>query len=341
MSNYQIFFLSIVLFVNFLFFYNLSRIAKTINIFDFPDNNRKIHKGKIPVLGGLLIIFNIILIVLFLNKQILNFEVYKNVILINSYYFIFTFFFSLLFLFFIGIIDDKYSIKPFIKILSFFFIYFILVFFDESLHIKYLKFSFLDFDISLRKSGILLAIICLVFAVISQNMFDGANLQTGGLYLFICIFFIYNKIALDLFLIIFFSLLFFLYYNSKNKIFLGDSGVYVLSFLTSFYFIKSYNMNLGPKYLDEVFSYLFLPSVDCVRVGVQRVYFGKNPFMPDRTHFHHILLRKYSANSSCVVIILLLLTPFIWINFLQLSVICLILLQFISYFLFLYISRKK
>ena len=136
MSNYQIFFLFIVLFVNFLFFYNLNSIAKIINIFDVPDNNRKIHKGKIPALGGLLIIFNIILIVLFLNKEILNFEAYKNVILINSYYFLFTFFFSLLFLFFIGIIDDKYSIKPFIKIVSFCFIYFILVFFDESLHIK-------------------------------------------------------------------------------------------------------------------------------------------------------------------------------------------------------------
>ena len=73
MSNYQIFFLFIVLFVNFLFFYNLNSIAKIINIFDVPDNNRKIHKGKIPALGGLLIIFNIILfiinIILFLKNN--------------------------------------------------------------------------------------------------------------------------------------------------------------------------------------------------------------------------------------------------------------------------------
>ena len=63
---------------NFKYFFSLNYnfIAKKINIFDYPDNQLKIHKKKTPLLGGLFVIVNIIIIVLFdqLIREILIFE---------------------------------------------------------------------------------------------------------------------------------------------------------------------------------------------------------------------------------------------------------------------------
>jgi hypothetical protein len=37
---------------------------------------------------------------------------------------------------------------------------------------------------------------------------------------------------------------------------------------------------------------LFIPVIDTIRVMVLRIYKGKSPFVGDRNHIHHLLLRK-------------------------------------------------
>jgi len=341
MNNYYIFYFFIIFLVNFLFFHNLDFLAKKINIFDAPDGLRKLHRKKVPALGGFLISINIVLFLLLFNKEVTSFENYKNILLINSYYFLFTYILTFFTLFLVGFLDDKYSLQPFKKIVIFLFIYFILVIFDETLYIKRIIFSFSDLKILLGKSAPLFAILCIIFAIISQNMFDGVNLQTGLLFLLLSIFFIFKGISPELFSTISLCLIFFLYNNYKNKIFLGDSGVYVLSFITSFAFIKSYSMNFATIYPDEIFCYLFLPTIDAIRVSIQRIFLGKSPFLADRSHFHHFLLQKFSITKFYTIIISLLLLPFVWINSLKFDVPLLIFIQFFSYFFLLYQTRKK
>jgi UDP-GlcNAc:undecaprenyl-phosphate GlcNAc-1-phosphate transferase len=341
MNSYYIFNFFIIFLVNFLFFHNLDFLAKKINIFDAPDGLRKFHEKKVPLLGGFAISINLILFLLLFSKEILAFENYKNILLVNSYYFLFTYILAFLTLFLIGLLDDKYLIRPLNKLLLFLFTYFILIIFDETLYIKSIIFSFSDLSISLGRSAPLFAILCMMFATISQNMFDGVNLQTGIFFLFLSIFFIFKGICPELFFTISLSLIFFLYNNYKNKIFLGDSGVYVLSFITSFAFIKSYSMTFATIYPDEIFCYLFLPTIDAIRVSIQRVFLGKSPFLPDRSHFHHFLLKKYGIAKFYNIIILLLLLPFFWINFFKFSIPLLIFIQFFSYFFLLYQSIKK
>ena len=62
--------LTIISIINLIIFYKINNIAKFLNIYDLPNQKRKIHE-KIPKIGGVIILFNI-LIIYFL--EIFSFE---------------------------------------------------------------------------------------------------------------------------------------------------------------------------------------------------------------------------------------------------------------------------
>ena len=68
--------LSALVILNIIFCLNYNLIAKKINIFDHPDRQLKIHKKKTPLLGGIFIISNILIIIFFdqFIDEIFNFE---------------------------------------------------------------------------------------------------------------------------------------------------------------------------------------------------------------------------------------------------------------------------
>ena len=45
--------------LNIFFVFYLEKISKILNLFDLPDNKRKLHKKKTPSIGGCLIFINI------------------------------------------------------------------------------------------------------------------------------------------------------------------------------------------------------------------------------------------------------------------------------------------
>ena len=47
MNNY-IYLISIILLTNFISFYFLKYLSNLINVYDFPDNKRKLHKFPVP-----------------------------------------------------------------------------------------------------------------------------------------------------------------------------------------------------------------------------------------------------------------------------------------------------
>ena len=60
-----IFFITLII-INFLFIKNYKYLGKKINIYDLPDEKRKIHKKPVPLLGGLIIYFNILLLIIYI-----------------------------------------------------------------------------------------------------------------------------------------------------------------------------------------------------------------------------------------------------------------------------------
>ena len=88
MISFNIYFLIFSIFIFTICFYNLNKFGKYLNIFDLPDNKRKIHSKPIPKIGG--IFFFIIFLVSFV--QIFNFANFKetnnlNNLLIPSFFY--------------------------------------------------------------------------------------------------------------------------------------------------------------------------------------------------------------------------------------------------------------
>ena len=93
--------------LNYLLFINLKKLSNFINIFDKPDSKLKKHTSSVPLLGGTILAINFSLMVLFVF--IFDYRpLYKEIYLIKytSIFFFISSFFIL------GIIDDKYKLKP-------------------------------------------------------------------------------------------------------------------------------------------------------------------------------------------------------------------------------------
>ena len=127
-------------------------------------------------------------------------------------------------------------------------------------------------------------------------MFDGINLQCSSYFLFIILYlqviFANNLEIYPFLLSLTVGILFFIFLNINNKSYLGDSGVYILSFILAVLIIKSYNN--GYLYCDQILLMMLIPGIDMIRLTFARIYNGKHPFKADNEHIHHIMSKKFS-----------------------------------------------
>jgi UDP-GlcNAc:undecaprenyl-phosphate/decaprenyl-phosphate GlcNAc-1-phosphate transferase len=72
---------------------------------------------------------------------------------------------------------------------------------------------------------------------------------------------------------------------------MGDSGTLFLGCVIS---VINKKLSIANSLkVDEIFLLMFLPGLDMFRLFVQRIYNKKNPFLGDREHLHHYLLKIY------------------------------------------------
>ena len=98
-------------------------------------------------------------------------------------------------------------------------------------------------------------------------MFDGINLQSVS-YFIILIFYL-NIIGLNSVLLncLFISLLVIFFSNKKGKIFMGDSGVYLISFIMGYILVKIYNFD-NKFTSDLIFILMMVPGIDMFRLFI-------------------------------------------------------------------------
>ena len=235
--------LIIVILFNIIFYINLKKISKIIGIYDYPDNLRKQHGEIIPPIGGVAIIFSLIIFCL-VNLLISNKEIYEEFfyepdkIDLKS---AFCFYFCTICLFLLGLKDDKNGLSANLRLFFFGLIFYFAILLDNQLVIKSIDIETLKISIELESLKIFVTVFCFLVLVNSLNMYDGINLQSGSYLFFIFLFFTLKNIFPIFSILMMISLLFFLFFNYKNKIFLGNQGVYSISFIISFFIIKNYN----------------------------------------------------------------------------------------------------
>lgn len=277
----------------------LKKILFIFNIYDASDGIRKFQAKPVSLFGGTLIFINIIICFIF-DFFLNDINLFKNFLFTNRESFVFIFGIIAFYLF--GLYDDKYKLSANYKLIISLFLISIFILIDNNLHISELRFSFTEHTIELKSFSYFFTILCFLLFINALNMFDGINCQTG-LYciLIFSIFLIKNTVPyFSLFLIL--STCFFLILNFKNKIYLGESGVLILSFIISYIFVKIYNINNTTFYVDEIFVIMALPGIDMFRLFLIRIYNGKHPFTSDTKHIHHLLTKIFSKEKTVFLI---------------------------------------
>ena len=52
-------------------------------------------------------------------------------------------------------------------------------------------------------------------------------------------------------------------------------------------------MKILKIYVDDIFILMMVPRLDFIRIFIERIYKGKNLFLGDKNHLHHLLLSKF------------------------------------------------
>ena len=332
-NKYFIFFIFISI-INLLLIKNYKILAKFINLYDVPTEYRKKHKTPVPLIGGFFLLINLIIFFLFeffiINEVYLSDTYYLDNYFLNSNKKIFSFLFCGIFLFLLGYFDDKYNLDPFKKLISLFLIFYILFSADKSLIVKELNFTFISHSIQLDELSFFVTIFLSVFFLNSINMYDGINGSVGLFTFNIFIFFLLNNFMPMFALVFLISILFFLFLNLKGKIFLGDSGCYILSFILCYFFLRYYN--LGLIKLDEIFLIFFLPLLDAIRLFITRIFVSGQPWIADDNHLHHRISKKYNNNVTLIILYLLSSLTILFVSFFSLNNIFSISFVLIMYF---------
>jgi UDP-GlcNAc:undecaprenyl-phosphate/decaprenyl-phosphate GlcNAc-1-phosphate transferase len=258
----------------------LGKLASRYGLIDFPDR-RKIHRKPRPLVGGLAISLAVAVSgLLFIPLGNLRGFYAGAVLLVIT-----------------GFLDDFNEISPRYKfvaqiIAAVFIMYFSNVYlhtFGDLLSFGPIVFHF---------SAPIITIISIVGVCNSVNMIDGIDGLAGSICLaafasFAFLSFVDSDTTLMLLsLAICGSLVAFLIFNwHPSKLFMGDAGSGFLGFSAAFISIaltQHYNSLVKPVVPLLV---LTVPIVDTFTVIIKRLLIGKNPFYPDRAHFHHTLLR--------------------------------------------------
>jgi UDP-GlcNAc:undecaprenyl-phosphate GlcNAc-1-phosphate transferase len=294
--------------INFFLIKYFNIISKKINLFDIPDQVRKIHKEKVAPIGGVIIIFNLLI---FLIYNFINYFLIKNDLL-NFKFDEIIFFYLFIFLFFlIGFVDDKLNISSTKKLFIFSLNIFLFLSINNTYEIERLNFSFFSKTIDITYISFLFTILCYLLFINAFNMYDGINLQSGLYAVFIFFIFLYKGIYVEISILIIISLIFFLYLNLKNKCFFGDNGSLLVSSIICYFFVKSSTTN-NLFFADEIFLIMLIPGIELLRLAFFRLLKGKHPFSPDRNHIHHILLKNFGFTKTIIILNLIVILPYLF-----------------------------
>lgn len=316
-----------LLFINIILFIIMTKLFTKLKIYDEPDFSRKIHTSNVPLVGGIIFLINLSLY-LFV----------KSFIEISPYFSgfreLFAFLFGSFFIFLIGLYDDKYSLKPNTKLILLSIIVASSISISTSFQINYVSFLFNEKIIFLETFGIVFTIFCFLVFLNAFNMIDGINGLSASYFLICLIYLIILNFNFHFFLFLFIPAIIFLYFNFRNKAFLGDGGSLLLGFILSCLFIKSHNESL--IFADQIVLLMLVPGIDMLRVAIIRLLKKKHPFKADQSHLHHLILKKYTPKISYYSIIFIigisaLLSKFIENKFINIIQIIIILFLYFSY----------
>ena len=286
------------------------RVSKEKHLFD-ELNNRKVHKTRIPTLGGVAIFIGLA-ISLLLTINGFDFMNMKYLLA------------GVIMVFFIGLKDDIMVISARKKLL---------VQIAAALIVAVLggyRFTNLHGMFGLYELDYFWSVLISVFAIVSitnsYNLIDGIDGLASGVAIVATLTFgtwflvaghpEYAVLSYALTG----SLLAFIRFNvfsKEYKLFMGDTGSLIIGLVISALVIRFNEVNIlysGPHDVISApvlsLAVIIVPVIDTIRVFTVRILRGGSPFTPDKNHVHHWLLELYNNHvkvTSTIVVVNILL----------------------------------
>ena len=304
-------------------------ISHKKRLYDVPDA-RKVHTMPVPRLGGLSF-FPVILMSMFL---VIGFRLYfwdmdSSSLSFNMLYEYLFLFVGMTLLYLVGVCDDLVGVgyryyKFAVQIAAAFLLVLSGNWFDSFGGL----FGIYSVPVWV---GVPFTVFIVVYITNAINLIDGIDGLASGLCcialsVLSVIFFLRGQYVYALLAICTLGILmpFWCYNvfgnaNRGHKLFMGDAGSLTLGYVISFLIIHMSVTNevsptLSNPYMVIAFSTVLVPLLDVIRVVLHRLREHKNPFLPDKNHFHHKLLRTGMRVRMVMVTILGIALSFIGLN---------------------------
>lgn len=303
-------------------------ISHKKRLYDVPDA-RKVHTMPVPRLGGLSF-FPVILMSMFLviGFRLYFWDVNVSGLSFNMLYEYLFLFVGMTLLYLVGVCDDLvgvgYRYKFAVQIAAAFMLVLSGNWFDSFGGL----FGIYSVPVWV---GVPFTVFIVVYITNAINLIDGIDGLASGLCcialsVLSVIFFLRGQYVYALLAICTLGILmpFWCYNvfgnaNRGHKLFMGDAGSLTLGYVISFLIIHMSVTNevsptLSNPYMVIAFSTVLVPLLDVIRVVLHRLREHKNPFLPDKNHFHHKLLRTGMRVRMVMVCIIAISAFFILLN---------------------------
>ena len=279
--------------------------ARKHNIVDNP-NARKLQRVPIPVMGGMTVYIG------FFVASFVAFLIIKDVNIIKVVA-------VLTVMGIVGIWDDVKDITPALRFaVEVLVVWAMMILFD-------LQINDLHGLWGIRRLpevvSIPLSLIAGVGIINAVNLIDGVDGLCSSFGMMTCLVFAYvfyhvgDMTMCVMALIVIGSLVPFFFHNvfgQTSKMFLGDGGSLILGTIMTLFTFNTLSADspcfrIGYSGLSLValtLAILSVPVFDTLMVMVYRVCRGKSPFLPDKTHLHHLFIElgfSHLATSAIIV----------------------------------------
>jgi len=277
------------------------RVARAKELFE-PFGIRKVHKQLIPPLGGIAIFISFILSTIITTDG--------SSLLLLKYIIA-----SVVLVFFVGLKDDLVTISARKKLVVQVVAAIILIVLGN------IRFTNFHGILGIYHIDYITSIVISLFAIIvitnAFNLVDGIDGLASGLAMLAATvlgvwFYLAGYFQLS---IISFALIgslagFFLFnvFGHSNKLFMGDSGSLIIGVVISTLIIQFNELNIvktTPFAIGAApavsFAIVIVPLIDTLRVMAIRISENKSPFLPDKNHIHHRLLKLFENHLKVTV----------------------------------------
>lgn len=282
------------------------KVAEVKHLYDEPGG-RKLHKSRVPTLGGLAIFSGLVFTLTFWT----DFTTCSHLQHVVA---------AMIVIIFIGLQDDILGLSPFKKLIGQILAAAIVVVWGN-IRITYLFGAFGITNLP-EIISIIFSIATTVLIINAINLIDGINGLAASLSIiaaFTLGIFFFQREEFSQHAIISFALagalISFLRFNlTPARIFLGDTGSMLigltLSVLCFEFIVTNEPSALLPSTMKAApviaMAVIFIPLYDLFRVFAVRIYRGKSPFYPDQNHLHHSLLRLGLSHIKATLVLSML-----------------------------------